>query len=331
MEGKPKLIAVGSALVDQLVYVPEEFVASIKGEKGGMELVELAEMNELLDNLPEAPHRAPGGSAANTIVGAARLGLDTGMLSKVGDDEAGEFYRQALRDAGVDDSAFKVNAEVATGTCISLITPDSERTMRTYLGAAATLAPDDISPADFAGCTHAHLEGYLLFNHDLIMRVLDSAKAQGCKISLDLAAPEVVTANIDHLTAIVNDYVDIVLANESEAAAFTNEDDEKKALADLAGRCETAVVKVGSRGAWIQQGSEIAGVPIYGGKGVDTTGAGDLWASGFLYGLLSGWDLERAGTLGAHVSGEVVHVTGAMLPEEAWQGVFSRFDEFDKC
>ncbi|MFW6413889.1 MAG: adenosine kinase [Verrucomicrobiota bacterium] len=330
MEQQAKLIAVGSALVDQLAYVPEDFVASIKGEKGGMELVELEEMNELLNKLPESPLRAPGGSAANTIVGAARLGLNTGMLSKVGNDEAGDFYRRSLRDAGVDDSAFKVNEEVATGTCISLITPDSERTMRTYLGAAATLAPEDVTPADFAGCTHAHLEGYLLFNHDLIMQVLKGAKEQGCKISLDLAAPEVVTANMDDLSSIVDEYVDIALANESEAAAFTGEKEEQKALAALAERCETAVVKVGSRGAWIQQGDEIAGVPIYGGKGVDTTGAGDLWASGFLYGLLSGWSLERAGMLGAHVSGEVVHVTGAMLPEEAWQRVFSRFEELKK-
>jgi len=325
MTQQAKLIAVGSALVDQLAYVPEEFLDTVEGEKGGMELIENDDMNELLSRLPEKPYRAPGGSAANTVVGVATLGLDTGMLSKVGKDEPGEYYRSALRAAGVDDSAFKVTDDVATGTCISMITPDTERTMRTFLGAAATLAPDNISPEDFAGYTHAHLEGYLLFNEELIMKVLDCAKEQGCKVSLDLAAPEVVSANMDKLPGILEKYVDIVLANEDEAAAFTGEEDEKTALNKLVAHCETAVVKIGKRGAWIQQGDEQAHADAYKVEAVDTTGAGDLWAAGFLYGLLSGWGLEKAADLGAFVAAQVIQETGALIPPEGWQKVKQHF------
>ena len=313
-----KLIGIGSALVDQLAYVSEEFVAGIEGDKGGMELVDHPSMVELLGALPEHPYRVPGGSAANTVVGAARLGLETGLLSKIGDDEAGTFYRAAAKEAGIDDHAFKISDDIATGTCISLVTPDSERTMRTFLGASATLGPDNISADDFQGYTHAHLEGYLLFNEALILHAMDCAKAAGCKISLDLAAPEVVNANMDKLPHTLDKYVDIVLANEDEAAAFADVRDEEEALNELAELCEIAVVKLGKRGALIKRGDERCAVPAYTVKAVDTTGAGDLWAAGFLYGLLNGKRLTVCGDLGAKVAAEVVKVTGAVIPEEVY-------------
>jgi sugar/nucleoside kinase (ribokinase family) len=313
-----KLIGVGSALVDQLSYVPEAFVASIPGEKGGMELVHYHEMMELIASLDEPPSRVPGGSAANTVVGAAKLGLSTGLLTKVGCDEPGEYYRQTMASAGVDSAAFKVGDGLATGACLSLITPDSERTLRTYLGASATLTIAEVAAADFAGFEHAHVEGYLLFNEELLLHILKTARAAGCRISLDLAAPEVVRAALPVLPRILSEYVDVVLANEDEARAFSGEEDEYRALQTLAACCATAVVKLGKRGALVQHEEDVYEIPAYTVQAVDTTGAGDLWAAGFLYGTLLGGHPAKAADIGARVAAEVVKVTGAAIPEEIW-------------
>jgi len=275
-------------------------------------------MLELMAGLDEPPSRVPGGSAANTVVGAARLGLSAGLLTKVGDDEPGSYYREALVKAGVDSAGCKTGHGQATGACLALITPDSERTMRTFLGASATMMPAEIDADDFRRFGHAHIEGYLLFNEELLLHVLKTARAAGCGISLDLAAPEVVRAALPVLPRILHDYVDMVLANEAEAEAFSGESDEERGLAALAECCPTAVVKLGRRGALIRHDHDRYRVPAYTVHAVDTTGAGDLWAAGFLYGVLSGAAIPAAADIGARVAAEVVKVTGAAIPEAVW-------------
>ena len=312
------LIGVGSALVDQLAHVPESFLARVPGDKGGMELVDAAGMAALVEQLPTPPTRAPGGSAANTMVGAAHLGLKTGFLTKVGADEAVDYYRAAAASAGVDVSPFKVSQQTPTGCCLSLITPDSQRTMRTFPGASATLTAEDVGLADFEGYSHAHLEGYLLFDEPLFLHLLTSARAAGCCIALDLAAREVVLAARPRLPQLLERYVDIVFANEDEAAAFSGQGSELAALGKLAGLCEIAVVKLGARGALVQRGKEVAQIEAPSVRAVDSTGAGDLWAAGFLCGLLNGASLSQAGQIGAALGAAVVQVTGAVLPEDTW-------------
>jgi len=313
-----KLIGIGSALVDQLAHVPESLLDGVPGGKGGMELVERHHMVDLLARLPIPPSRVSGGSAANTAVGVARLGMSAGLLTKIGDDERGRYYRARVEDAGLDTAAFKVSADVATGTCLCLITPDSQRTMRTYLGASATLEPGDIGVGDFSGCTHAYVEGYLLFSQALMHHVLKTAARAGCSIALDLAAPEVVRASSEILPDILRKHVDIVLANEDEARAFAGTSDEREALAALSRLCRIAVVKLGARGALIRSGVDTYEIPARKVRAVDTTGAGDLWAAGFMYGLCRGMSLPQAGAAGAVLGAEVVKVTGAALPAETW-------------
>jgi sugar/nucleoside kinase (ribokinase family) len=316
-----RIIGIGSALLDILARVPEEFVAEAPGGKGGMVLIDEATMLNLLELIPADAGLVPGGSAANTILGLGYLGLDGRLLAKVGDDANGALYRSNARAAGIDEIGFKVNLDVATGTCISLVTPDSERTMRTCLGAAATMTPEEVTLADFAGCSHAHIEGYMLFNRGLMMHLLKTAKAAGCTISLDLASYEVVGACSDILTDLLAEYVDIVFANEEEAAAFVGSKDETLALDRLAELCDTAVVKVGRRGAMIRRGEETVRVAARLVDAVDTTGAGDLWAAGFLYGHFTGRTLAESGAFGAWVSAEVVKVMGASIPPERWQAL----------
>ncbi len=315
------LLGFGSALVDLLVHVDDGFLRSaIPGLKGGTELVQNHELGAILAQLPAAPSQVPGGAAANTLVGYARLGGCAAMLAKIGNDPAGEFYQQALTRNGVSTALFKREPDLATGRCLSLITPDSERTMRTCMGAAATLGPEELAPADFSGHGSVYIEGYALFNRQLMLRALALARDANLKICLDLAAPEVVRSARDLLPDLLREYVDAVFANEQEAAMFAGVDDPLAGLSALSALCPLAVVKVGRSGAWLQ---ERGSAPLHVGarcvRAVDTTGAGDLWASGFLYGWLNGWPLRPAAELGAMVAAEVVQVTGAAMPDETWE------------
>ena len=291
---KKKIIGVGSPIVDSIAHVEEAFVEAIDGAKGGMELVEADAIAQLLARITEPPTESPGGSAGNTLFALARMGVDSGFLGKIGTDAIGTFYRERFEQLGGDASRFKL-ADVPNGRCLSLVTPDGERTMRTDLGAAMTLTPDEISAADFAGFDHAHIEGYLLFNRDLMFKVLESAREAGCSISLDLASFEVVQATKDILPNLLRDYVSIVFANEEEGEAFTGMDDDHAAMArELANLCEIAVVKIGARGSWVCSGDRIAKVESVPVKNVvDTTGAGDAFHGAFALGLARGLPLRR--------------------------------------
>ncbi|MBT3375881.1 MAG: adenosine kinase [Lentisphaerae bacterium] len=316
-----RVIGFGAALVDQLAFVDDAFIDGIDGDKGGMELLDNAQRCALLGALPSPPQRVPGGSAANTVVGLAQLGVAARLLTKVGTDAEGEFYREALEQSGVETNALKATDDAPTGTCISLVTPDSERTMRTFLGASAMLTPDDITPEDFRGCTHAHIEGYMLFNMELMLHILTTAKACGCIVSLDLASHEVVRACRPVLPGMLREYVDMVFANEDEAAAFAASGDERVALERLNSFCPLAVVKLGPRGALIGTDAGVVEVEARKATSIDTTGAGDLWAAGFLAVLLRSNDPAQAGTAGAILGAVAVEQIGAVIPEDSWPDI----------
>jgi sugar/nucleoside kinase (ribokinase family) len=318
-EVKP-VICVGSPVVDQVAHVQEGFLARIGGEKGGMELVDASTFSNLLEELPERPSYTPGGSAGNTSFALARLGMPSRFLGALGDDRAGTFFREQLIQAGGDDRAIRVLPDLPTAQCLSLVTPDAERTMRTHLGAAMTFAPEHVTKKDFVGCKHAHIEGYMLFNPDLMLATLKAAKTAGCTISVDLASFEVVHASRTILQEILAEYVDIVFANEEEAEAFAGSSDPEKGLDALAGLCRTAAVKIGEKGALLcheREYCQIPAIPVQ--KVVDTTGAGDFWAAGFLFGLLSGFTLQQSGGLGAMLGGTVVACEGTALRDKQWQ------------
>lgn len=325
-ENKPfQLIGVGSPIVDSLARVGESFIQSIGGSKGGMELVSAGELAHLLARLDQFAE-APGGSAGNTAVAVARLGLPTTFLGKIGNDVGGEFYKDRFEALGGDASRFKVGS-TPNGRCLSLITPDSERTMRTDLGAAMTLAADEISAADFAGCRHAHIEGYVIFNRELMLKILKSAQEAGCTISVDLASFEVVRASMDILADLLHDYVDIVFANEEEASAYTGlNGDYEGSARELGKLCHISAVKLGSRGSIIvRDGVMIPVAPVPAPGAIDTTGAGDLWAGGFLYGWLKGLSMETCGRYGSILGAEVVQVIGAAIPDKRWQTITAQF------
>ncbi len=316
-------MGVGSPIVDALARVPDTFlVEHVAGAKGGMELVDRGAMEAMLASLEAAPSSAPGGSAANTTFALARLGQPAAFIGKLADDELGKFYRARFAELGGDTSRFKISGNGATAQCLSLITPDSERTMRTDLAVAATLAPEEITVADFEDAGHVHVEGYLLFNRALAGAVLEKAKRAGCTISLDLGSMEVVAASRAELDALLRDYVDMVFANEDEASAFLGEAAPERALAALADLCELAVVKLGADGALLQhRGQHHRAEALRVDNVIDTTGAGDFWAAGFLYGFLRTGKLDAAARLGALLGAEVVQQVGADLDDAGWERV----------
>lgn len=320
------MIGVGSPVVDMVARVPEDFLTRAGGAKGGMELVDAETLTLLQAALPEASVRTPGGSAGNTAFAMARLGIPCRFLGTVGADRSGAFYRETFEALGGCGMAIRTHRELPTALCLSLVTPDGERTMRTHLGAAAALAPTDITPEDFQGYGHAHVEGYLLFNPELMRGVLEAAKKAGCRISVDLASFEVVHASREVLPELLETYVDIVFANEEEATAFAGSEDPAQCLEALHVHCPTVAVKLGAEGVLLRNGGEACAVPALPvAQAVDTTGAGDLWAAGFLYGLLNGRKLTDCGRLGASLGAAVVTQQGAALPDAEWQRLCCAF------
>ena len=324
MKITPPLLGFGSPLLDMLAHVPESFVAELPGGKGGMMEVDAEWHRDIISRLPGEPFSAPGGSAGNTVFALARLGVPCSMLGKLNNDSAGLLYRQLFVEKGGDDSCFVVGGERPTGRCLSLVTPDGERTMRTDLGASTELTADEAAGIDFSRFGCVLLEGYMLFNAPAFDQVCRSAKAAGCVVAMDLASYEVVNIFREKLDFVLKEYVDIVFANRDEAKAFAPEcTAPAEQLARLREYCNTAGVKLGAAGAMIS--AEDAGTIIIPAEKVenvcDTTAAGDLWQAGFLGGLLKGMALYDAGKLGAKLSGEVVKVLGSVLPEEVWCGI----------
>jgi sugar/nucleoside kinase (ribokinase family) len=315
------LIGVGSPIMDLMAPVPEAFLQNVAGEKGGMVLIGHDEMHRILSLLEIVPAYSTGGSAANAAFNAARLGLRTSFLGKLGNDAIADSYRTSFEEAGVDGSRFK-RGVLPNARCLALVTPDAQRTMRTCLAAAMTLSPEEISVADFRGCRHAHIEGYLAFNQALADAVLNAARAAGCTVSLDLSSFEVVNVSRGWLSAQFHKGIDIVFANEDEIRAlFGDQTSGYDELArKLAGYGVIAAVKMGGDGAWIAHGSTLHRVePVIVSDVIDTNGAGDAWAAGFLYGYLRGWPLPEAGALASLLGAETVRHLGPIIPNASWQ------------
>ncbi len=314
------IVGVGSALVDILLQESDEFLAATDAQKGGMTLVEAEKINSILAKTTQEASQVPGGSACNTIIGIGNLGNKASFIGKRGDDTIGETLEQSLIEHHVEPILNISNTP--TGRVLSIITPDAQRSMFTYLGAASETKPEEITVDKFKNAALVHIEGYLLFNEELIVKALKAAKEAGALISLDLASFTVVEASKKILSELVREYVDILLANEDEARVYTGENDESKALEILSRDAEIAVLKVGVRGSYISFKGQTCQIGIQGsGKAIDTTGAGDLWASGFLYGLVNGLPVEKCGNIGAACGYEVCQVIGAHIPADGWERI----------
>lgn len=316
----PSVLGVGNALVDIISVIENDVILEKFGlPRGSMTLVD-AELSKIIYDtvFSDRSEMSTGGSVANTMRTLASLGGRGGYLGKIGNDKLGHIFKEAFEKIGIKTHLSFSAKE--TGRVMGLVSPDSERTMATYLGAAAELTPADFSAEIFQQYQYAYMEGYLVFNHDLIKAGIEMAKAAGLKVAIDLASFNVVEANLDFLKDIIKNHVDIVFANEEEARSFTGKEPEQ-ALQEIAGMCDLAIVKVGRQGSFIKRGNEVIKVGAIEANAVDTTGAGDSYAAGFFYGLSHNFDLETCGKIAALVSGKVVEVIGANLPDSQWPQV----------
>ena len=315
-----KILGIGSALVDILTQIPnEQILTELNLPKGSMTYVDAQTSVEIGKKLAHLGNQmASGGSAANTMSGLAQLGVEAGFLSKIGKDEVGEFFAKQMTETHVKPLMLK--SDTPSGRVQALVTADGERTFATCLGAAAEMCADDIQPELLQGWDIFYVEGYLVANPTMLRKAIETAKAQGMTIAIDLASYNVVEESRDFLLELVNNYVDIVFANEKEAFALTGMEPEA-ALHYIAERCDIAVVKVGAKGAFVQRGNEVITIPPMKAEVVDTTGAGDMWAAGFLAGLVKGENLQKCGMMGAIVAKNIIEVMGAKMDEARWEKI----------
>ena len=326
---RKSVLGIGNALIDVLISITDDAVLLKFGlPKGSMTLVDAILSAEIKKETKNSTRNIQtGGSAANTIHGIAKLGGRCGYIGKISDDEFGNFYLEDFKKNQINTHFYF--SETGTGHATGLISPDSERTFGTYLGAAMELTAEEMSHEIFQDYGILHIEGYLVQNHRLIETAMRIAKENGLLVSIDMASFNIVAANLDFLHNIIRKYVDIVFANEDEAQALTGKNPEES-LTEIAGMCKIAVVKLGANGSLIQSGDRVIRIKAISAKSIDTTGAGDIYASGFLYALSENLDLEVAGKIGSLLAGNVVEVMGAKIPEETWNKLLPEIEKLKK-
>ena len=313
-----RILGIGNALVDVLTKVDnEQILSELHLPKGSMQLLSTEAYAEVTRRMQALPTKlTTGGSACNTLLALSHLDAPTGMIGKIGDDENGRFFASYFAQRGISTRLLQDSRP--TGVASTFITPDGQRTFGTYLGAAARLTADELQQAWFEGYDYFYIEGYLVQNHDLVLRAIELAHAAGCEVCLDLASYNIVEADLDFFRALMPS-IDIVFANEQEAQALTGLE-ARAALDALAATCHIAVVKIGKHGVWACHGTEVAhcparDVPVV----VDTTAAGDYFAAGFMHALAAGEPLATCIARGSLLAGHIIEVVGTELPDATWQ------------
>jgi sugar/nucleoside kinase (ribokinase family) len=314
------ILGIGNALVDVMTIIPDDSVLKKFGlPRGSMQLVDGDKSQEIkIGTSGYNRTLSSGGSAANTIHGLAMLKANAGFIGSVGKDETGDFFEKDMKSAGARTILFRRDS--VTGTAVALISPDSERTFATHLGAAIELGQDDLKKEHFEPYSILYLEGYLIYDRSLVEKACILAKENDMEIALDLASFNVVEAKLDDFKEVLGKYVDIVFANEEEARAYTGLNPEM-ALKELGHQCRIAIVKTGKEGSLIMRKEEfikIESLPVI---SKDTTGAGDLYAAGFLYGYANDLPLEKCGVLGTLLAGHVIETIGAKINDSKWENI----------
>jgi sugar/nucleoside kinase (ribokinase family) len=318
MTNLPEVLGIGSAIVDYLVQVPHAFLSRLDGAKHGMQLVENAELHALLRQSQQIPTLIAGGSAANVLKGLAGLGRSTALIGPVGNDSAADMYHHFLASCEIGD--LLTTKPLPTAQVLCLIDPEGQRTFRTYLGASAHFRAEDIQEHYFHGARLVHLAGYSLHTPGIIPRAIHFAKAEGALISMDLSSHEIVTSFAEELLQLLKEHVSIVFCNEDEARALSGGSAE--ACCDMLRElCDVSVVSLGEKGCIVGSKDGLSRFPAYPVKAIDTTGAGDFFAAGFLHGYLGNQPLEACAHYGAILGNAVVQVLGAEIHPAAWPSI----------
>jgi sugar/nucleoside kinase (ribokinase family) len=316
---KIDVLGIGNPIMDHLVKIDDTFLERIPGENYGTELIDYPGLVALLKESKKKPILMPGGSAANALKGLANLGINCAMIGKIGKDEVGHKFEAHMQSLGITSLLKKTDTPTAHVACF--ITPDGKRTMRSYMGASKLLSADDLDKKAFEGVRIVHIGGYTLFIDDLTETAMKMAKEAGAIVSFDLGSFELAGIFRKRIHSLIRDYVDVLFGNEDEMHALTLKDLDQ-ACDTLKSICPYVAIMLGKKGCLI--GHEhgkfyFEGYPVN--HPLDTTGAGDLFASGFLYGLLKGKSVETCAKFGSLTGSNIVQVLGTEIPKKTWQKI----------
>ncbi|MEA3639746.1 MAG: adenosine kinase [Lamprobacter sp.] len=319
------IYALGNALVDMEYEVSADDLKRLGIDKGVMTLVDEAHQLRIMEHLREHHHqRGSGGSAANSVIALSQLGGCGYYACKVADDELGHFYMKDLRDGGVDTTDSTYLEKGDTGRCVVLVTPDSDRTMCTYLGISGNLSVHEVEVKALHAAKWFYTEGYLVTSDTARVAAIEARKAAehgGVRTALSLSDPNMVKFFKDGLKEMIGDGVDLIFANEEEAMGMAGSDDLSEAVAYLKTLSKEFAITRGPKGALVFDGKELIEIDPVKVEPVDTVGAGDMFAGAFLYGLTQGWSHKRAGDLASATSAKLVTSLGPRLPKEETQAI----------
>lgn len=313
-----EILGIGNPTMDQIIPVSDDFLATLPGKKGGMVVVDFEAFQRIIKNANTPSTLIAGGSGANTIKGLAEFGEKCALVGMIGNDSHAKFYLQRLASLGI--TPLCIECPIPTSEAACLVTPDGDRTCRTYLGSSNEMKEEYILPEYFEGVKLVHIEGYSLMSGAMTEKAMGMAKEAGAKISFDLGSFEIATRYKERIIHLVSLYVDILFGNENEARALTQLPPD--AGCDiLKNICEVAVIMNGTNGCWVGTGNQKEHYQAIKVNVIDSTGAGDLFASGFLHGYINGKTIAECAHYGTLAGATVVQTLGAEIPPEGWQQI----------
>ena len=319
-QAKYKILGLGTPVIDHILRVSQSYLDELPGKKGGMLPVDIETFRHILETSHVPDVIMPGGSCANAIRGLAMLGHSCAFMGKIGRDLAADHFYKELKRLHI--TPLLLAAKENTAQVISLVGPDGQRTMRTLLSASREMTASDLAPNYFIGAKLFHVEGYTLLNGGLTKKAMKLAKNARASISFDIGSFEMAEQYRDQIITLLRDYVDIVFANDIETLTLTQKSSLEEGCIFLKNLCKVAVVMKGKKGCLVGSAKGIiegSSFPIE--HPIDTTGAGDFFASGFLHGYLSGWPLENSARLGALLGAAAVQVIGATIPNDQLENI----------
>jgi len=308
---KYDIVGIGNPLMDFITKVDDEILAEFDLKKGIAHVVEQEDIIKFSKILGHHFYSMPGGSAANTIIAASMLGLNTALMGSIGDDSLGNKYLSKLKSAGVTPLMRRVKG--VTGSCMSLVTPDKERTMATFPGASMYFSKRHLNLKAIHDSGILHIEGYQLLvanEREAAINAMIEAKKSDTMVSFDFADPFLVRRHKDEIRHIVNNFADIIFANEDEARLFTGKD-VSGSVKELSKKAKFVAVKLGKKGSVVASGMLVEKIPVFKVNAVDTTGAGDIYATGFLYGIAKKKPLDVCGKIASFMAAKIVAQYGA--------------------
>ncbi len=315
-QAKYDVLGIGTAITDLVIPVSDHFLQTYVGEKGGATEVSVEKIDHIITMSQQTPTVKPGGSCANSLKGLGTLGMRTAFHFRVGDDSYGHLFQQSLKQHHVEPQVI-IDPLDASGKLACLVTADHQRTFCVYTGASGNFCSSDLDPHLFTQATIVHIEGYALRNANLVERAMQLAKERGATISFDLGCFQLVREHNQRIKNLISSYVDILFGNEEEMTALWDLPLEATRL-ELHKIAPLAIILMGKNGCYITRAQHDCSVPSYPVPAIDTTGAGDFFISGFLYGYLQKWPIEKCAQAGNLLGSKVVQYYGASIPDEAW-------------